>query len=228
MTRLGVTFSATALGLVLGTVTLFRVADGGPAAPTSRLSGDIERAAELIKEKKIVSIGQALSCVPTQAHGQLLQVAFREKSEEANGRAVYEVYVLSTDRLIRVTVLDAASGEIVLQRRVGTLAKESREGAGKSSAAARSRFSGDVERAAELIKEKKIVSIGQALSCVPKQAHGQLLQVAFREKSEEANGRAVYEVYVLSEDRLTRVLLLDAASGDVLLERGVGFPAADR
>jgi uncharacterized membrane protein YkoI len=103
----------------LGAVALLQAADRGPAAPGVRFTGEVERAAELIREKKIVSVGQALTCVPKQARGQLLQVLFREASEEADGRPAYEVFVLSEDRLVRVTVLDAASGNVLVERRVG-------------------------------------------------------------------------------------------------------------
>jgi uncharacterized membrane protein YkoI len=94
-------------------------ADLTPVAPGTQYGGELERAAALLQAKKIVSVGEALARVPNYAQGQLLQVAFREKSDEAGGRAAYEVYVLAEDGLIWEVVLDAASGEVVQQHPEG-------------------------------------------------------------------------------------------------------------
>jgi uncharacterized membrane protein YkoI len=98
-------------------------ADITPLAPGSTYGGDLQRAAALLKAKKIISLGEALARVPKYAHGQLLQVAFWEKSPEAGDRAAYEVYVLAEDGLIWEVVLDATSGEVLQQHPEGAPAE---------------------------------------------------------------------------------------------------------
>lgn len=112
-----------ALASSLAAVALPAGADMNALAPGTQFGGDVERAASLLQAKRIMSLGEALARVPKYAHGHLLQVVFHEKSDEAGGRAAYEVYVLAEDGLIWEAVLDAVSGEVVQQHPEGAPAK---------------------------------------------------------------------------------------------------------
>jgi hypothetical protein len=123
MRRVGSRFLGVGLAAALAAGTLPCRADITPLAPGSMYGGDVERAAALLKAKKILSVGEALVRIPKYAQGQLLQLLFKEKSPEAGDRAAYEVYVLAEDGLIWEVILDATSGEVLQQHPEGVPAK---------------------------------------------------------------------------------------------------------
>ena len=70
----------------------------------------------------------------------------------------------------------------------------------------------DVDRVRELRSTASILPLSQILSRVEKTYPGTLLEVEL----EEEDGRVIYEMELLGEDKVIRGLKVDAKSGDIL------------
>ena len=77
--------------------------------PQSSLADDVDRVRELRSTASIMPLSQLLQEVEKQYPGTLLEVEL----EEEKGKVIYEMDVLSEDRVVHSIKVDAKTGQII-------------------------------------------------------------------------------------------------------------------